>query len=73
MTTWALIALLCGIGLLLALMAGVIAAALPHTTAPHWTDRLRRGATCAGIVLTLYIALVGMVVGLVALLTMRSA
>ncbi|MEW2374237.1 hypothetical protein AB0940_33520 [Streptomyces sp. NPDC006656] len=65
MTNWALIALLCGIGFLLALLAGVVSAALPHPTAPHWPDRLRRGAAASGITLTLYIALVGMVVGLV--------
>ncbi|MFG2235996.1 hypothetical protein ACGFNX_39410 [Streptomyces sp. NPDC048723] len=72
MITWALIALLCTIGLLLALLVGVVSAALPHSTAPHWTDRLRRGAAAFGITMTLYIALVGMVVGLLALLTMRT-
>ncbi|MFE2165893.1 hypothetical protein ACFXB3_12615 [Streptomyces sp. NPDC059447] len=73
MTNWALIALLCSIGFFLALVAAVISAALPYPTPPHWTDRLRRGATCAGKVLTLYIALVGMIVGLAALLTRHSA
>ncbi|MFE7095210.1 hypothetical protein [Streptomyces erythrochromogenes] len=72
MTTWALIALLCGLGLLLALLTGTVSAALPHATAPRWPDRLRRGAAAFGITLTLYIALVGMVVGLVVLLGMRS-
>ncbi|UUY52775.1 hypothetical protein NRK68_36585 (plasmid) [Streptomyces yangpuensis] len=72
MTTWALIALLCATGLLLALLAGAVSAALPHTSAPHWTDRLRRGTAAFGLTLTLYIALVGMVVGLLALLEMPS-
>ncbi len=72
MTTWALIALLCGLGFLLALLTGTVSAALPHSTASHWPDRLRRGAAAFGITLTLYIALVGMVVGLVILLGMLS-
>ncbi|MEU3670808.1 hypothetical protein [Streptomyces virginiae] len=72
MTIWALIALLCGLGFLLALLIGAVSAALPHSTASQWPDRLRRGAAAFGIALTLYIALVGMVVGLAVLLGMRS-
>lgn len=46
---------------------GVISATLPHTTTPHWTDRIRCGAASFGIALTLDIALV---LGLLALVAM---
>ncbi|WLQ69210.1 MULTISPECIES: hypothetical protein [Streptomyces] len=65
MISWALVALLCGIGLLLAVIVGGVAAALPDPAAPHWSDRCRRGAKAFAATLTLLIALAGVIILLV--------
>ncbi|MEU2487062.1 hypothetical protein ABZ593_20945 [Streptomyces sp. NPDC012617] len=65
MIDWAIVALLCGIGLLIAVIVGGIAAALPDPAAPHWSDRCRRGAKAFAATLTLLIALAGVIILLI--------
>lgn len=61
MAVWSIVALVCAVGVLLSLVAGAVAAALPDTSANHWSDRCRRGFKAFLATLTLYIAFVLMV------------
>ncbi|MGW0792938.1 hypothetical protein ACWD04_33225 [Streptomyces sp. NPDC002911] len=65
MIDWALVALLCSVGLLLSAIVGGVAAALPDPAAPHWADRCRRGAKAFAATLTLLIALAGVIILLI--------
>ncbi|MEU0002223.1 hypothetical protein ABZ069_35490 [Streptomyces microflavus] len=61
MALWSIVALVCSVGVLLSLVAGVVATALPDASASHWSDRCRRGFKAFLATLTLYIAFVLMV------------
>ncbi|MEV5606392.1 hypothetical protein AB0L33_33665 [Streptomyces sp. NPDC052299] len=62
MIDWALVALLSIVLVLVALIVGGVAAALPDPAAPHWADRCRRGGKAFTGTLTALIAFVGMIV-----------
>ncbi|WP_158991447.1 hypothetical protein [Streptomyces griseus] len=62
MTVWSLVLLVCAVGVLVSLIVGVVAAAIPDASANHWSDRCRRGFRAFVATMTLYIAFVLMVV-----------
>ncbi|PVC80747.1 hypothetical protein DBP19_35170 [Streptomyces sp. CS090A] len=64
MAAWSLILLVCAVGVLISLIVGVVAAAIPDTSANHWSDRCRRGFRAFVATMTLYIAFVLMVVAI---------
>ncbi|MGW6688716.1 hypothetical protein [Streptomyces sp. NPDC054961] len=66
MIDWALIALICVVGIFLSFTVGGVAAALPHPPTASWSDRLRSGTKAFGTSLTLFIAVVSMVCVLIA-------
>ncbi|MFD9422273.1 MULTISPECIES: hypothetical protein [unclassified Streptomyces] len=61
MAVWSLVVLVCAVGVLLSVVAGGVAAALPDASANHWSDRCRRGFKAFLASMTLYIAFVLMV------------